>query len=244
MRWLVSLTGESADLDRLVGWQHAEDWQIIRHETRGVVLCGSRFEGADSSESVVQIADELIYHIIRSAKHLASDFQGVSRGAIVEQFQDEEKVHYHIHARDGLYVLMGADAYLVKRAPDGTIIETSEDLANKQRASGFPRLVRLQEANSHVADALLYLEQEPNMYGFYKVGEAILRAIGKPKKWDALVVELGWTSDDELWRFTKSTHRKRHHLGKGPQNSMEEREAAAYVRALLDKLITHLESAA
>ncbi len=75
----------------------------------------------------------------------------------------------------------------------------------------------------------------------YKVGEAILRAIGKPKKWDALV-GLGWTTNDELRRFTKSTHERRHHAVPGPDKPMNDSEARTYVRGLLDKLIAHLDS--
>jgi hypothetical protein len=236
-RWLVTLAGENADLERLVEWPDGEDWQILRHEKRGVVLCGPKLEAAESHECVACIADELISHINRAAKYEASDFQGVSRSYITEQRQGGD--HLHLDACDGLYVHTGRPASLTHRAPDGTIIETSEDRAR----NNFRRLVRLQKSNSHLADALRYIEEEPSLPGFYKTGEAILRAIGKPKKWDALE-KLGWTSDDELWRFTGSAHEKRHHRHPGPPKPMTEEEAEVYIRALLDKLIVHLDSTA
>jgi hypothetical protein len=37
-RWLVTLEGDAADLDRLVEWPDGDDWKIVRHEERGVVL--------------------------------------------------------------------------------------------------------------------------------------------------------------------------------------------------------------
>ncbi len=245
-RWLVTLTGAEADLERIVEWPDGEDWQIIRHEKRDVVLCSLRFEAVDDYETVDRIGEALIPHINRSARHQASDFQGVSRGKIVDQRQDRD----HVIVPVGLAVVAEAVASLswVKLAPNGTVIETSEDRAREEedrareeQASGFPRLVTLQEAHPDLADALRYLEEEPGMYGFYKMGEAILGAIGRPKKWNALV-ELGWTSDDELRRFTRSTHMKRHHRPAGPQKPMTVREAQAYVRDLLDKLIAHLYS--
>ena len=117
MRWLVSLTGEGADLERLVKWQDDENWQILRHEKRGVVLCGPRFEATDSCECVGRIADELILHINRSARYQASDFQGVSRRYIIEQHQNQD----HVHA----ILQTGFDAL-------GVIIETSGDRARKE----------------------------------------------------------------------------------------------------------------
>lgn len=245
-RWLVTLTGAEADLKRLVEWPDGEDWQITRHEKQGVVLCGPRFEAVDDNEIVGGIAQALILHINRSASYHASDFQGVGRGNIVEQRQDRD----HVIVRVGLAVEADTAVSLswVKLGPNGTVIETSEDRAREEQdrarqeqASGFPRLVTLQEPHPDLADALRYLKEEPTMYGFYKMGEAILRAIGRPKKWNALV-KLGWTSDDELRRFTRSTHVKRHHRHAGPQKPMTVREADAYARELLDKLIAHLDS--
>jgi len=239
MRWLVTLSGGEAVLAQLVEWTDGEDWQIIRHEKRGVVLCGRRFEPEGSYEAVGQIADELLAHINRSARHQLSHFQGVSRSNIVEQRQDRD----HVIVRVGLAVEMNTAMSVswVKRAPDGTVIDTSEDRGRREQASSYHLLVRLQEAHPDLADALRYLDEEPSMYGFYKTGEAILRAIGRPKNWDALV-KLGWTSDDELWRFTKSTHTKRHHRSHGPQKPMTTHEAELYIRSLLDKLIAHLNS--
>lgn len=238
-RWLVALNGAEADLERLVEWLNGEDWQISRHEKRGVVLCSLRFETVDDYEIVGRTAEALIQHINRSARHQASDFQGVSRGMIVEQRQDRD----HMIVPVGLAVETDTAASIswVKLAPNGTVIETSEDRAKEEQASGFHRLVLLQEVHSDLADALRYLEEEPGMYGFYKMGEAILRAIGRPKKWNALV-ELGWTSDDELRHFTQSTHVKRHHRHAGPQKPMTVRDADTYSRGLLDKLIAHLDS--
>ena len=68
-----------------------------------------------------------------------------------------------------------------------------------------------------------------------------MRALGKPKKWDTLV-GLGWTTDDELWRFTRSAQKRRHHAETGPDKPMNDSEARTFVRGLLDKLIKHLDS--
>lgn len=239
MRWLVTLTGIEAVLAQLVEWPDGEDWQIIRHEKRGVVLCGRRFEPEGSYEAVGQIADELLAHINRSARYQLSHFQDVGRSKIIEQRQERD----HVIVPIGLAVETNTAASIgwVKHAPDGTVIDTSEDRDRREQASSYHLLLRLQEAHPDLADALRYLEEEPSMYGFYKTGEANLRAIGRPKKWDTLV-KLGWSSDDELWRFTKSTHTKRHHRSHGPQKPMTAHEAELYIRNLLDKLIAHLKS--
>ncbi len=73
------------------------------------------------------------------------------------------------------------------------------------------------------------------------MGEAILRALGRPKKW-AIIAKLGWASDDEVRRFKDSTQVRRHHAVPGPDKPMTDSEARAFVRDLLDKLIKHLDS--
>ena len=197
MRWLVTLTGIEAVLAQLVEWPDGEDWQIIRHEKRGVVLCGRRFEPEGSYEAVGQIADELLAHINRSARYQLSHFQDVGRSKIIEQRQERD----HVIVPIGLAVETNTAASIgwVKHAPDGTVIDTSEDRDRREQASSYHLLLRLQEAHPDLADALRYLEEEPGMYGFYKTAEAIDHAISTPKKskkWDALV-ELGWTSKNE-----------------------------------------------
>ncbi len=171
-RWLVTLTGTEADLDRLVELPDGDDWQIIRHDKRA---------------------------------------SGATR--------------------------LG----WVKLAPDGTVIETSEDREKQQQAKDYAKLVALLEAHPDLADALRYMDEEPDLRGYYKVGEAILRALGRPKKWDALA-RLNWTTNDELRRFTKPTQKRRHHAVTGPDRPMNDSEARTYVRGLVDKLIAHLDS--
>ena len=64
-------------------------------------------------------------------------------------------------------------------------------------------------------------------------------AVSGSKNWDALI-QLGWTSKNELRRFKWSAQPKRHHRHSGPPKPMTENEAERYVRSLLDKLIAHL----
>jgi hypothetical protein len=235
-RWLVVLAGAEADLARLIEAQPGEDWQIVRHEEQGVILCGPRFDTQGGYESVGRIAERLISHINRTARwYLASDFQGASCAKIV----DQSCGHTIVFLDSAVEIEVGGSALVTTTAPNGTV-ETSEDRAGRERVRNSPRLVALQEKHPDLGEALRYLDEEPSMYGFYKVGEAILCAIGKPKEWKALV-KLGWTSDDELCRFTRSTHTKRHHRVAGPRKRMSLREAEAYVRGLLAKLMTHLD---
>ena len=212
----------------------------MRHEKGGVVLCSQRFEILDDYAAVGEAAEAIISDINRAATFVLPDFQGVHRGHTVEQRQERD----HVILPLGLAVEASGVASLgwVKLAPDGTVIETSENREKQQQAKDYAKLVALLETHPDLADAIRYLEEEPDLRGYYKVGEAILRAIGKPKKWDALV-GLGWTANDELWRFTKSTHERRHHAVSGPDKPMNDSEARTYVRGLLDKLIAHLDSA-
>ena len=243
LRWLVPLTGSEADLDRLVEWPDVEDWKIVRHEKHGAVLCGERFEALDDYETVEEVAETLLAVINRTASFvLQGDFQGAHRDHIVEQRQEGD--HVIMFAETGIYTVSGVAAKLTwtKHAPDGSVIETPEDREREPLAENYAKLIPLLEAYPDLTDALRYMKEEPDLRGYYKVGEAILRALGKPKKWDTLV-GLGWTTDDELRRFTKSTHERRHHAATGPDKPMNDSEARAFVRALLDKLIVHLHRA-
>ena len=55
--WLVTLIGTEADLDRLVELPDGDDWQVIRHDKRGVVLCGTRLEALDDYAAVGEVAE-------------------------------------------------------------------------------------------------------------------------------------------------------------------------------------------
>ena len=59
-RWIVTLAGSEADLDQLAELPDGDDWQIIRREKRGVVLCGERFEALDDHDSLRRAAEDLI----------------------------------------------------------------------------------------------------------------------------------------------------------------------------------------
>ena len=243
MRWLVTLTGSEADLDRLVELPDGDDWQIVRHEKHGAVLCSVSFEALDDYETVGEVAEALLADINRTAAFvLQGGFQGAHRGHIVEQRQDGD--HVIMFAEAGIYAVSGGVAKLTwkKLAPDGSVIETSEDREWERQAEHYVKLMPLLASNHHLVAALDYLETEPDLRGYYKAGEAILRALERPKKWDALV-ELGWTTDGELRRFTKSAHERRHHAVPGPDRPMTDSEARTFVRGLLDKLIAHLDSA-
>ena len=86
-RWLVTLAGDAADLDRLVELPDGDVWQVVRQDKRGVVLCGARFEALDDHASLRRAAEDLIEHLNRAARHRLTEFQGVTLGATVEQVQ-------------------------------------------------------------------------------------------------------------------------------------------------------------
>ncbi len=239
-RWIVTLAGSEADLDQLAGWPDGDDWRIIRHEKRGVVLCGERFEALDDHDSLRRAAEDLIEHLNRAARLRLTDFQGVTLGATVEQGQGGD--HLALLAHDAVHVHVAAKATVTAHVRlDAAITGAPTQSDTPQPGADCARLVALLEAHPDLSDALRYLEEEPDLRGYYKVGEAILRALGRPKKWET-IAKLGWASDDEVRRFKGSTQVRRHHAVPGPDKPMTDSEARAFVRDLLHKLIAHLDS--
>ncbi len=239
-RWLVTLAGSVADLDRLVKLPDGEDWQIIRHEKRGVVLCGERFEQLNDDSSLRRVAGALVEHLNRAAQYHLTDFQGVTLRATVEQGQGGD--HLALLAHDAVHVHLAGKATVPAHVRlDAAITGAPAQSDTPRPGADCMRLVALLEAHPDLANALRYLEEEADLRGYYKVGEAILRALGRPKKWDTFN-KLGWASDDEVWRFTGSTQTRRHHAVPGPDTPMSDSEARTFVRDLLDKLIKHLDS--
>ena len=238
-RWLATLAGDAADQDRLVELPDGDDWQVVHHERHGIVLCGDRFERLSDDGSLRREAEALIKHLNYAVRYRFADFQDVTLGATIEQKQGGDLVALHVH--DTLHLHVAAKATVQTHVHlDAAIADPPARPNTLDPGADSARLVRLQEAHPDLADAFRYLEHEPDLRGYYKVGEATLRALGKPKKWDTLV-GLGWTTDDELWRFTKSTHERRHHAVTGPEKPMTDSEARTYVRSLLDRLIAYLD---
>ena len=168
MHWLVTLAGSEADLYRLVELPDGEGWQVMRHEKGGVVLCSQRFEILDDYAAVGEAAEAIISDINRAATFVLPDFQGVHRGHTVEQRQERD----HVILPLGLAVEASGVASLgwVKLAPDGTVIETSENREKQQQAKDYAKLVALLETHPDLADAIRYLEEEPDLRGYYKPG--------------------------------------------------------------------------
>jgi len=237
-RWLVILSGDVADLDRLVEWKDGDDWQIVHHENHGAVLCGARFEALDDNGSVRRAGEDLI-KLLSLAARFRTDFQDVTIGATVEQGQGGN--HIALHAHDMVHVHL-AEEITVRAYASLDAMIANQPLPPSKPPPGpdCARLVRLLEIHPDLADAIRYLEKEPDLRGYYKVGEAILRVLGKPKKWCAFD-KLGWASNIEVQRFTRSTHMSRHHGVRGPDNPMSDREACAFVEGLLGKLIEHVD---
>ena len=139
-----------------------------------------------------------------------------------------------------LWTRVAAKATVHAQVRLDAVIADPPDPPNTPRpGADYARLVALLEAHPDLADALRYLEEEPDMRGHYKVAEAIRLAVGS--KWNTLV-SLGWTTDAELRRFRQSTQPRRHHKGRAPDKPLTEAQADTYVRTLLAKLITHLDS--
>jgi len=125
--------------------------------------------------------------------------------------------------------------------PHGAVKPATD--AHKVAAEGASDVLELMRRHPDLAAAMLYLDKEPNQMGYYKVGEAILRALDKPKNRETFG-KLGWASDDEVWRFTESTQTKRHHGLAGPDKPMNDDEVRSLVSGLLNKLIAHLATSA
>ncbi len=241
--WIIELTGKEADLERLVGLRDSDaGWRVERDDRRGVILRSSRLDALEDRSEVRQAAANLVSFVDIAARLSVHRFGGVALADCVLILDGQEQFAGSSSGNVGHQVLpaLTQKAYGAgvgpPRTPDGPPpspreFEHWEILQRLKLLSAYPDL----------ADALRYMNEEPDLRGYYKVGEAILRALGRPKKWE-IIAKLGWASDDEVRRFTGSAQIRRHHALPGPDKPMTDSEARAFVRDLLDKLIAHLDS--
>ena len=141
-RWLVTLAGDAADLDRLVELPDGDVWQVVRQDKRGVVLCGARFEALDDHASLRRAAEDLIEHLNRAARHRLTEFQGVTLGATVEQVQGGD--HLALLAHDAVHVHVAAKATVHAHLRlDAAIADPPTQSNTPQPGADFARLVAL-----------------------------------------------------------------------------------------------------
>ncbi len=242
--WIVELEGRNSDLKRLVGLSGGDaGWRIERDDRRGVVLRSALLDVLEDRSAVRREATKLVGLIDSAARLSVPRFGGVSLADCVLILDGQEQFTGISSGNVGhsVFAALTQKGYGAgvgpPPAPDGTPPSPRE-----YEDWEILQLFKLQVAHPDLADALRYLEEEPDLRGYYKVGEAILRALGRPKEWDSFN-KLGWASDDEVWRFTRSTQARRHHAVAGPDAPMKDSEASAFVRGLLDKLIARLHRA-
>ena len=185
--------------------------------------------GADH-DSVRRIAEALIEHLNRAARHHLTDFQSVTLGTTVEQGQGGDRlavlghdaVHVHgtAHARVDA-VIINAPARSDTPPPPGV------DCA---------RLVTLLEANRHLTVVLDYIQDSNDLGNSYKAFEAIRDSVGS----HAALLKTGWCSKRALDRFTQVV--PEHDDWPEVEQRMIDAEGRAFVLGLLTKLIAYLDS--
>ncbi len=226
-RWLVTLTGTEADLDRLVEWLDGDDWQVVRHEKHSVVLCGERFETLSDHDSVRRIAEALIEHLNHAARHHLTDFQSVTLGTTVEQGQDGD--HLALLGHDAVHVHETAHVH-----EDAVLTSAPAQSDVPQPGAACARLVALLEADHHLAVALDYIQDSGDWGTSYKAFEAIRDSVGGHEA----LLKTGWCSKRALDRFVQPD---RDHDWPEVEQRMIDAEGRAFVLDLLTKLISHLD---
>ena len=241
--WIIELTSKEADLERLVGLRDSDaGWRVERDDRRGVVLRSSRLDALEDRSEVRQAAADLDSLIDIAARQSVNRFGGVALADCVLILDGQEQFAVSTSGNVGHQVLptFTQKAYGAgvgpPRTPDGPP-------PSRRESEHWEILQRFKLLSAHpdLASALRYMNEEPDLRGYYKVGEAVLRALGRPKKWE-IIAKLGWASDDEVRRFTGSTQVRRHHAVPGPDKPKTDSEARDFVRDLLNKLIAHLDS--
>ncbi len=237
-RWLVTLGGDATDLERLVEWPDGDDWQITRHDKRGVVLCGARFEALDDHDSLRRAAEDLIEHLNRVARLRLTDFQGVTLGATVEQGQGGD--HLALLAHDAVHVHVAAKATVHPHVRLDAAIDPPIQSNTPQAGADCVRLVALLEADRHLVAALDYIQDGDDWDNTWKAFEAVRKIIGGQQA----LRDTRWWSRRALNRFTQSVQPDRHHDWPEVDQSMTEAEGRAFVLDLLEKLIASREKRA
>ena len=238
-RWIVTLAGSEADLDQLAGWPDGDDWRIIRHEKRGVVLCGERFEALDDHDSLRRAAEDLIKHLNRAARLRLPDFQGVTLGGTVDQGQGGD--HLLPLGHDAVHVHMAAKATVHAHVRlDAAITDPLTQSNTPQPGADYVRLVALLEADRHLVAALDYIQDGDDWDNTWKAFEAVRKIIGGQQA----LRDTRWCSRRALNRFTQSAQPDRHHDWPEVDQSMTEAEGRAFVLNLLEKLIASREKRA
>ena len=234
-RWLVTLTGTEADLDRLVEWPDGDDWQVVRHEKRSVVLCGERFETLSDHDSVRRIAEALIEHLNRAARHHLTDFQSVTLGTTVEQGQDGD--HLALLGHDAVHVHETAKVIVTPHVHEDAVITGAPTQSDTpQPGVDCARLVALLEADHHLTVALDYIQDSGDWGNSYKAFEAIRDSVGG----HAALLKTGWCRKRALDRFTQVV--PEHDDWPEVEQRMIDAEGRAFVLDLLTKLIAYLNS--
>ncbi len=233
-RWLVTLTGTEADLDRLVEWPDGDEWKIVRDPKRGVVLCGARFEALDDHGSLRRSAEALIKHLNRAARYHLTDFQSVTLGTTVEQGQGGDQLAVLGH--DAVHVHVTAKVIVTPHVHEDAVITGAPTQSDTpQPGVDCARLVALLEADHHLTVALDYIQDSDDWGNSYKAFEAIRDSVGG----HAALLTTGWCSKRALDRFTQVV--PEHDDWPEVEQRMIDAEGRAFVLDLLTKLISHLD---
>ncbi len=234
-RWLVTLTGTEADLDRLVEWPDGDEWKIVRDPKRGVVLCGARFEALDDHGSLRRSAEALIKHLNRAARYHLTDFQSVTLGTTVEQGQGGDQLAVLGH--DSVHVHVTAKVIVTPHVHEDAVITGAPTQSDTpQPGVDCARLVALLEADHHLTVALDYIQDSGDWGNSYKAFEAIRDSVGG----HAALLKTGWCSKRALDRFTRVV--PEHDDWPEVEQRMIDAEGRAFVLGLLTKLIAYLDS--
>ena len=239
--WIIELGGRNPDLERLVGLSGGDaGWRIERDDRRGVVLRSSFLDALEDRSAVCREATKLVGLIDSAARLSVPRFGGVALVDCVLILDGQEQFTGISGGAVGHQVL----AALTQKgygggvgpppAPDGTPPSPREF-----EHWEILQLFELQVAHPGLADALRYLEKEPDLRGYYKAFEAIRNSVGG----HTALLQTGWCSKRALSRFTQSAQPDRHHAWPEVEERMTEAEGRAFVRGLLDKLIARLHSA-
>jgi hypothetical protein len=220
-KWFVALSGDGIVLDELRQRLEASDIRLekVENEYR---LHWSRFDGLATDTEVLASAQQAVALLNLAGILRIDSFQPVNVGAVIQIQADGSEKHFvRASVTTRVRALFRAE---VIRA-DGTR-ETPQPEELKP-------LLAVLELSRKIERATHYVLHEPNWYGYYKAFEAIREHVKGHKN----LVARGWSTHDEIRRFTWSAQPKRHHNKPGPPKPMSETEGRAFAITLIERAI-------
>ena len=225
MSWEVQLTGASTELRMLADTFTGGEIQIAQ-SGQEYVLRSAQFELLDSATSVRQCAIELVTALSSSVRLMLGAREAIGVGAAVYRVGPDGK-------RGATFVLIG-HVVSHERVLPLTVVHGTQSHRPADPISAWLPLIR---PDSVVAEALRLRDADAlDWVDLYRLYEVIESDVGH------LMRQLGWASQNELKRFTRTANSVAA-VGDKARHGVEQSDpppkpmSLAHARALIDRVL-------